>query len=101
MQMEINMTSKERAFLRSKANPLEAIINVGKESASPEVVSAVDEALTKRELIKINILKNCDDDKREIADLIALRTKSEVIQIVGRKVTLYRRNQKIDRYKIV
>lgn len=95
------MTSKERAFLRSKANPIDAIVNVGKDGATPEVVNAADEALAARELIKINILKNCLYNKREIAEIIAERTRSQIIQIVGRKVTLYRRNQEIDQYKIL
>ena len=88
------MTSKERAALRSEAHHLEPIINVGKESLTPEVTAAIDEALEARELIKIGVLKNCFDDPREIADTVASRTKSEVVQVMGKNITLYRYNKK-------
>ena len=88
------MTSKERAFLRSKANGIEAIINIGKDGVTPEIVDAIDEALEARELIKVSVLKPCLDDKRDIADTIAGRTRSEVVQVMGRKITLYRWSKK-------
>ncbi len=88
------MTSRERAFLRSKANGIDAIINIGKEGVTPEIVEAVDEALEARELIKINVLKTCLDDLRQIADTVAGRTKSEVVQVMGRKITLYKWGKK-------
>lgn len=88
------MTSKERAALRSQAHHLDPLINVGKESLTPEVTAAIDEALEARELIKIGVLKNCFDDPREIADIVAQRTKSEVVQVMGKKITLYRYNKK-------
>ncbi|MGI6072031.1 MAG: ribosome assembly RNA-binding protein YhbY [Lachnospiraceae bacterium] len=94
------MTSKERAALRSAANHLEPIINVGKDSITPEVTQAVDEALEARELIKVGVLKNCLDDPKEIATVIAERTKSEVVQVMGKKITIYRRNIKKNQYGI-
>ena len=88
------MTGKERAILRSQAHNLDPIINIGKESLTPQVTQAVDEALEARELIKINVLKNCLDDPYELADIVAERTRSEVIQVIGRKISLYRYNKK-------
>lgn len=88
------MTSKERAALRSAAHHLDPLIHVGKESLTPEVTAAIDEALEARELIKIGVLKNCFDDPREIAETVAKRTKSEVVQVMGKKITLYRYNKK-------
>ncbi len=88
------MTSKERAALRAQAHHLDPLINVGKESLTPEVTNAIDEALEARELIKIGVLKNCFDDPREIAEMVAERTKSEVVQVMGKKITLYRYNKK-------
>ena len=88
------MNSKERALLRSKAHEIDPIVHVGKDGVTPDVVEAVDEALEARELIKVSILKNCLDDKREIAETIAARTRSEVVQIMGRKITLYRWSKK-------
>lgn len=88
------MTGKERALLRSQAHHIEPIINIGKESLTPAVTNAVDEALEARELIKIGVLKNCLDDPRILADTLSQRTRSTVIQVMGRKITLYRYNKK-------
>ena len=94
------MTSKERAFLRSSAHHIDPVINVGKESLTPEVTSAIEEAIAARELIKIGVLKNCMDDPKEIAKIVSGRTRSEVVQVMGKKITLYRRNPEIDRYGV-
>ena len=75
------------------------ILQIGKSSVTPELISAVDEALEARELIKMHILKNCFDDPKEIAQGIAERTRSEVVQVIGKKVVLYREskdNKKIE-----
>ena len=70
------------------------ILQIGKSSVTPELISAVDEALEARELIKMHILKNCFDDPKEIAQVIAERTRSEVVQVIGTKFVLYRKNEK-------
>ena len=75
------------------------ILQIGKSSVTPELISAVDEALEARELIKMHILKNCFDDPKEIAQVIAERARSEVVQVIGKKVVLYREskdNKKIE-----
>lgn len=95
------MTSKERAFLRSEAHTLDPIVHIGKETLTPEVISAIDEALSARELIKIGVLKNCFDDPRELAEMAAERTHSQVVQVMGRKITLYRRKKKDSKYNIL
>lgn len=87
------MTSKERAYLKGLAMTMDPILNVGKGSVTPEVVQSVDEAIEKRELIKISVLKNCLDDPRGIAEVIAERTHSEVVQVIGKKIVLYRKNK--------
>ena len=88
------MTGKERALLRSRAHHLDPIVHIGKESLTPDVTRAIDEALEARELIKIGVLRNCFDDPNEIAQIAAERTGSEVIQVMGKKITLYRYNRK-------
>lgn len=84
------MTSKQRAYLKSLASSIAPIFQVGKSSLTPEIVAALDEALEKRELIKISVLKNCFDDPNELADTIAGRTRSQVVQVIGKKIILYR-----------
>ena len=72
---------------------MDPILQVGKSSLTPEVIEAVREAIDARELIKISVLKNCDDDPREIAEVMAERTRSEVVQVVGKKITLYKESK--------
>ena len=94
------MTSKERAFLRSQAADMPAIINIGKSSLTPEVTEAVAEALEARELIKLGVLKNCTDDPKEIAVSLAERTHSQVITVIGKKIVLYKQAKKNPKYPI-
>ncbi|MCR5196320.1 MAG: YhbY family RNA-binding protein [Pseudobutyrivibrio sp.] len=84
------MTNKQRAYLSSLASDMNPILQIGKASLTPEYTSAVDEALEARELIKINVLKNCFDDPKGIAQVLSERTHSEVVRVIGRKIILYR-----------
>lgn len=86
----MELTSKQRAYLRSLASNLDPIFQVGKASISPEMAVGIDEALEKRELIKISVLKNCFDEPKEIAQTLAERTNSQVVQVIGKKIVLYR-----------
>lgn len=86
----MEMTSKQRAYLKSLASSLTPIFQVGKASISPEMAAGIDEALEKRELIKISVLKNCFDEPKEIAQTLAERTNSQVVQVIGKKIVLYR-----------
>lgn len=69
---------------------MDPIFQVGKSSLTPELTKAIDEAITARELIKISVLKNCFDDPKEIASIVAERTRSEVVMVIGKKIILYR-----------
>lgn len=84
------MNNKQRAYLSGLASKQNPIFQIGKASLTPEIVTAVEEALEKRELIKISILKNCFDDPKEIAQTLAERTHSTVVRIIGKKIVLYR-----------
>ncbi len=84
------MTSKQRAYLKGLASVMDPVIQVGKGLATPELIRAVDEALEARELIKINVLKNCMEDPKALGFLIAERTRSQVVHVIGRKIVLYR-----------
>ncbi|MBO5291735.1 MAG: ribosome assembly RNA-binding protein YhbY [Lachnospiraceae bacterium] len=93
------MTSKQRAYLKSLASNIEPIFQIGKSSLTPEVTEAVSEAFNTRELIKIAVLKNCIDDPKEIAAVVAERTHSQVVQVIGKKIVLYKENK--DHKKII
>lgn len=79
------MTSKQRAYLKGLAMKMEPIMQLGKGSVTPENTAAVDEALAARELIKISVLQNCLDDPRQMAEVLAERTHSQVVQVIGEK----------------
>ena len=93
------MTSKQRAYLKSLAMKITPITTDWEIFGNTGIDIAVDEALEARELIKMHVLKNCFDDPKEIAQVIAERTRSEVVQVIGKKVVLYREskdNKKIE-----
>ena len=84
------MTSKQRAYLKGLAMTMDPIFQIGKASVTPENVAAIAEALEKRERIRISVLKNCFDDPKEIAEVVAERTRSQVVQVIGKKIVLYK-----------
>lgn len=86
------MTSRERAELKTQAMKLDSIFQIGKSSLTPQLVDAIKDALKARELIKINVLKNCMDDPKELAILVSERTGSQVVQVIGKKIVLYKKN---------
>lgn len=93
------MTSKQRAYLKSLASNLNPIFQVGKSSLTPELTEAIGESFNNNELIKIAVLKNCMDDPNEIAQTVAERTHSQVVQVIGKKIVLYKPDK--DKPKIV
>ena len=84
------MTSKQRAYLRSLSNTLNPVFQIGKSSLTPELTESVREAFNNNELIKIAVLKNCGDDPNEIGQTLAERTRSQLVQVIGRKIVLYK-----------
>ena len=87
------MTGKERAEFRRQANTLTAMFQIGKGEISDAMLDSIDEALEKRELIKISVLETADLSAKDAAEMISAATGSEVIQCIGRKFVLYRKKQ--------
>lgn len=94
------MTTKERAFLKGLAMNLDPVLQIGKASLSDENLGAIEEVLEARELIKLNVLKNCMDDPKEIAVAIAENVDAEVVQVIGRKIVLFRQARHPENRKI-
>ena len=90
----MELTSKQRAHLKSLANGLDPIFQVGKASLTPEFTASISDAFNTRELIKIAVLKNCADDPRQLAEMVAERTHSTVVQVIGKKIILYKPDKK-------
>lgn len=87
------MTSKQRAYLKGLAMNIEPCFQLGKLSVTPEYTEAVRECFHNNELIKISVLKNCADDPHEIAETLAERTHAQVVQVIGKKIVLYKENK--------
>ncbi|NLP35387.1 MAG: ribosome assembly RNA-binding protein YhbY [Clostridiales bacterium] len=87
------MTPKQRAYLKSLAMVMDPIYQIGKSTLTPEITKGISDALEARELIKINVLKNCMADVKDLAQTLAERTQSEVVQVIGRKIVLYRESK--------
>ncbi len=87
------MTSKQRSYLKGLAMTMDPIFQLGKSSLTPENTQAIAEALEARELIKINVLQNCADDPDELAQIVAERTHSQVVQVIGKKIVLYKESK--------
>lgn len=88
------LTSKQRAVLRGMANSMDTIFQVGKGGISDTLVAQTDDALRARELIKLRVLENSGYTAREAAEQLAEQTGSEVVQVIGSRFVLYRRNPK-------
>ena len=88
------MNSKQRAYLKSLANTLNAIFQIGKAGTSENQIKAISDALEANELIKITVLKNAEDDVHSIANEIADDTNSQIVQVIGNKIILYRESKK-------
>lgn len=86
------LTSKQRAQLRGMANGIDSILQVGKGGIGDTLIKQVDDALTARELIKMTVLETSPDTAREAANILADFVKADVVQVVGRKIILYREN---------
>lgn len=93
----MELTSKQRAQLRSLANSIDTILHVGKDGIGDNLVKQADDALEARELIKGKVLENSMLTSRECAEALARATRSDVVQVIGTKFVLYRPSHKKDK----
>ena len=93
----MELTSKQRAQLRSMANSMEAVVHIGKGDLGENLIRQTDEALEARELIKCRVLENAMLSPREAADALSRATRSEVVQVIGTKFVLYRQSHNKDK----
>ena len=91
------MTGRERAELRKASNTLTPVFQVGKGDIGDTLIEATDSALKKRELIKLSVLDTASVSAKEAAETLAKATGAEVIQCIGRKFVLYRKNPEEER----
>ena len=87
-----SLTGKQKSFLRSMGQKLEPVVMMGKEGVTPTVVQAAQEAIKKRELIKVRVLQNCMEEPEDAITMLAERADVNLVQIIGRNDLLFKRN---------
>ncbi|NLX78152.1 MAG: ribosome assembly RNA-binding protein YhbY [Clostridiaceae bacterium] len=87
------LTGKQRSYLRSLANVIPAIFQVGKGGISDNVIKQFDEALEARELVKGTVLKNSEYSAREVCEELAEALGAEIVQVIGNRFVLYRESK--------
>ncbi|WP_294704477.1 ribosome assembly RNA-binding protein YhbY [uncultured Fusobacterium sp.] len=89
----MELTSKRRAYLRKKAHDLDALVRIGKDGISENLIQSILDAIESRELIKVKILQNCEDEKDEIMEQLSQCKEFEVVGIIGRTIILFKENK--------
>ncbi len=87
------LTGKQKRYLRKEAHHLDPIFQIGKGGISENMIEQLNEALEKRELIKVHILQNNMDDHKEVANSISEQTESELVQLIGSIIILYKESK--------
>jgi RNA-binding protein len=87
------LTGKQKRHLRSLAHHLTPIFQIGKGGYNEQLAKHVEEAIEKRELLKVNLLNNCDEDPREVGALLAEGSGSDLVQVIGKTIVLYKESK--------
>lgn len=95
------LNSRQRAQLRGMANDIKAILQIGKIGINDNTVKQVNDALEARELIKLSVLETCPTTARETADALADLTQSDVVQVIGSRIILYKESKNNKTIKLV
>ncbi|MDN4607083.1 ribosome assembly RNA-binding protein YhbY [Sporosarcina highlanderae] len=86
------LSGKQKSYLRSEAHHLQPIFQIGKGGLTEQIIKQIEEALEARELIKVSILQNCEEDKKEIATKLE-EAGIEVAQVIGKILVLYKESK--------
>lgn len=86
----MTLTGKQKSFLRSKAHHLNPIFQIGKNGMNPDLLKQIGEALEKRELIKVSILQNSDEEISEVAEEIEQTVGCQAVQKIGHVIVLFK-----------
>ncbi len=89
------INSKQRAWLRAQANDMPCQFHIGKGEIDNEIINGLDEILSTHELLKINVLKTASLPSKEIAEELAAAVNADIVQVIGRRIVLYRFSEKL------
>ena len=95
----MTITSKRRAELRAEAHHLKPVVHVGYQGITPALIASLDDALRTMELVKVQLARTVDEKPKDAAAALASATSAEIVQVIGRKATLYRENPELERKK--
>jgi RNA-binding protein len=87
------LTGKQKRFLRSKAHHLNPIFQVGKGGVNDNLIKQIGEALEARELLKVSVLQNCDEDRDDVASELSKGARAELVQVIGNTIVLYKESR--------
>lgn len=87
------LTGKQKRFLRSKAHHLNPIFQVGKGGVNDNLIKQIGEALEARELLKVSVLQNCDEERNDVATQLSRGARAELVQIIGNTIVLYKESR--------
>lgn len=87
------LTGKQKRYLRSLAHHLNPIFQVGKGGVNDQLIKHIDEAIETRELLKVSILNNCMDDRKDVAEALAEGANAELVQVIGKVIVLYKESK--------
>lgn len=87
------ITGKQKRYLRAEANKIKPIFQVGKLGVNDNMIKQINDALEKRELLKVSVLQNCIEDKETVAEQLVDGTQAELVQIIGSNIVLYKESK--------
>ena len=90
MQQEINLTGKQKRYLRGLGSTIDPVIQIGKGGVVPGIIKQADDALKARELVKARVLNNCLEDTKQVAGVLSRETGAALIQVIGHTFLMYR-----------
>lgn len=96
----MSLTSKQKKYLKSQAHHLNPIVQIGKNGLNNEIKTNIRQALDARELIKIVLLQNTDEDIDEVAEILEVQLSLTVVQKIGKIIVVYKKSDKKENRKI-
>ncbi|GIP16795.1 RNA-binding protein [Paenibacillus montaniterrae] len=87
------LTGKQKRFLRAQAHHLTPIFQIGKGGSNEQLIRHIEEAIEKRELIKLSVLNNCLEDPKQLGQEVAEASGSELVQVIGKTIILYKESR--------
>ena len=89
----MELTSKRRAYLRKRAHDMDPLVRIGKDGITDNLIQSILDAIDSRELIKVKILQNCEDEKQEIMDKLCSCREFQVVGIIGKTILIFKENK--------